>query len=136
MVVSMKSRALSGGNPIEGEFIQSWDFIEEYFGQDWCTFSDPVLKMIRAMRKAGYDHVLRAGQSMRSLVLSRSRRHGQLMENAFLWFDFRDESMDVYARSAGQARFAQAELILKDQPLQFTKDVRRLADALVEVDIE
>jgi len=62
--------------PLEGEFIQSWDYIEEFYRHGCFTFSDSVLAMIGAMRRAGYDRLLRAGQSMSCLGLSRSRRHG------------------------------------------------------------
>ena len=116
------------GNSIEGEFIQSWDRIEEFYRDDWCNFSDTVLDLIRAMRIAGYDRVLRAGQSLSSLGLSRSRRHGLRSGQPSLWFEFHPPLMDVLASFAGGG--------VSDHPIQFTQDVRRLIDALVEIEID
>lgn len=116
------------GIPIEGEFIESWDFIEQFYRQDWCKVSDAVLEMIAEMRRAGYDRLLRAGQSMSSLGLSRSRRHGLRAEQACLWFVFHGGVMNVRADFAG-AR-------LNEHPIAFSKDVQRLLDALVEVDVD
>ena len=116
------------GNPIEGEFIRSWDSIEGFYREDWCKFSQPVLSMIHAMRSAGYDRRLRAGQSMWSMGLSRSRRHGLRSEQPSLWFDFRNDRMDVDASFSDET--------LKDHPLQFTESVRRMIDALVMFPID
>jgi hypothetical protein len=116
------------GTPVEGEFVQSWDFIEEFYREDWCNFSIAVLDMIHAMRIAGYDRVLRAGQSMSSLGLSRSRRHGLKGEQASLWFEFHPPVMDVHATFAGGG--------LKNHPIQFTEEVERLMAVLVDVEID
>ena len=116
------------GKPIEGEFIRSWDFIEKFYQEDWCRFSDAVLAMIRAMRQAGYDRVLRAGQSLSSLALSRCRRHGLRAKQACIWFEFHAPVMNVHADFAGTA--------LKKHPIEFSKEVQELVDALVEVAID
>lgn len=117
-----------GGNPIEGEFLRSWDRIEEFYREPWCEFPNAVLELIHAMRSAGHDRVLRAGQAMWSLGLSRSRRHGLRSGQASLWFDFLPPVMDVHAEFAGGG--------LKDHPIQFTEEVRRLLDALVAVEVD
>jgi len=116
------------GNPIEGEFIQSWDQIEEFYREDWCVFSDSLLAMIHEMRDTGYDRLLRAGQSLSSLGLSRSRRHGLRTEQHCIWFEFHDSVMGVHAD------FATAGL--ERHPIQFTKDVQRFLDALVDFEID
>lgn len=116
------------GKPIEGEFIQSWDSIEEFYRQDWCRGFDAVLAMIAEMRRAGYDRVLRAGQSLSSLGLSRSRRHGLRAEQRCLWFDFKYGTMNVHANFAGAS--------LQDHPIAFSNDVQRLVDSLIEVSID
>ncbi len=116
------------GRPIEGEFIQSWNSVEEYYAQDWCTYSDAVLGMIHTLREAGYDRVLRAGQSFTSFVLSRSRRHGLRIGQASVYFEFREPVMDVHANFMGE--------VLKAQPIGFSKDLQRLVDALVELDVD
>ena len=112
------------GNPIEGEFIQSWDSIEEFYSEDWCTFSDSVLAMLRAMRDGGYDRQLRAGQSLSSLGLSRSRRHGLRKDQPCLWFDFGKSTMNVFAEFSGTT--------LKQHPIRFTPELRELLDSLVK----
>lgn len=116
------------GNPIEGEFLLSWDSIEKFYSQDWCTFSEPLLTMIHAMRSAGYDRLLRVGQSLSSLGLSRSRRYGLRSDQASLWFNFRKDRMDVQAGLNGET--------LKDHPIQFTEEVRRMVDGLVMIEID
>ncbi len=116
------------GSPIEGEFIQSWDRIEDFYKEDWCKFSDSVLALIRAMRDAGYDRLLRAGQSMSSLGLSRARRHGLTRDQHRLWFHFHNSVMDVHADFSDPG--------LKNHPLEFTDDVQKLVKTLASYDIE
>jgi len=62
------------GKGIEGEFLDSWDEMELFF--DGQHHEDKMVTLIRRMREKGFDHLLRAGQSLLTLVLSRSRRHG------------------------------------------------------------
>ncbi|MDF1662457.1 MAG: hypothetical protein P1V97_11840 [Planctomycetota bacterium] len=116
------------GNPIEGEFIRSWDRMEEFYKPDRWRFSTAVLSMIKELREAGYDRQLRAGQSLSSLGLSRSRRHGLTNRQACIWFQFRNSTMTV------SAEFAQ--LTLEEHPIQFTHKLRALLDSLVQFDIE
>lgn len=116
------------GNPIEGEFIQSWNGIERFYKEDWCTFSESVLALIHAMREAGYDRVLRVGQSMSSLGLSRARRHGLTQNQHRIWFQFHNSVMDV------DADFSESGL--KNHPVEFTDDVRKLVETLTSYDIE
>lgn len=115
------------GRPIEGEFLQSWTGIEQFYRQQWCETWHDVRAMIRAMRECGYDRVVRAGQSMSSLILSRSRRHGLEMGQPLVWFGFHPPLMDV------QADFAGVEL--KDQRIQLTAEITRLGDALVQKEV-
>ncbi|WP_339730544.1 hypothetical protein [uncultured Gimesia sp.] len=86
------------GNPIEGEFIVSWDSVEDIY--DYIINSPEYREQIRAfmdsLRKKGYDRSLRAGQSMSTFVLSRSRRHGMEPDDPSLAFDFRDDHIIVY----------------------------------------
>jgi hypothetical protein len=66
------------GRPVEGEFLESWNAIERFYlsFERWPAAQSQVLPFISQLRRKGYDKVLRAGQSMTTLVLSRSRRHG------------------------------------------------------------
>ncbi len=83
------------GTPVEGEFIKSWDEMEEFYDDTRCPFAVDVKSFIRAIRTKGYDRTLRAGQSLWSLILSRSRRHGMREEQPCIQFWFREDGMDV-----------------------------------------
>jgi len=86
------------GNPIEGEFIVSWDIVDDFY--DYIIDSHDYRKQIRtfmgSLRKKGYDRLLRAGQSMSTFVLSRSRRHGMVPGDPSLAFHFMDDHIIVY----------------------------------------
>ncbi|MGR8935287.1 MAG: hypothetical protein ACU837_12980 [Gammaproteobacteria bacterium] len=74
------------GKPIEGEFIKSWDWMEEFYKDSRYPFADEVKALMGAMRSRGYHKSLRAGQSLWSLILSRSRRHGMRKEQPCVQF--------------------------------------------------
>jgi len=86
------------GNPIEGEFIKSWDSLERFYDGMHFPFAPQVLRLIRQMRQKGYDKSLRAGQSLWSLIVSRSRRHGMREDQPMIAFSFRNDGMEVYTR--------------------------------------
>ena len=83
------------GKPIEGEFINSWDRMEAFYDDPRFRFAEDVKAFLRAMRSKGYHKTLRAGQSLWSLVLSRSRRHGMRKEQPYIQFWFHDGGMAV-----------------------------------------
>ncbi len=64
------------GNSIEGEFLESWDRIQSFFDDHCFPPRAPALQLISELRARGFERTLRAGQSIRTLILSRSRRHG------------------------------------------------------------
>jgi uncharacterized protein (TIGR02996 family) len=64
------------GRGIEGEFILSWSGVERFYRDVADPFAAQALALIGQMRAAGYDRTLRAGTSLYTLILSRSRRHG------------------------------------------------------------
>ncbi len=68
------------GRGIEGEFILSWDNIESFYREMNLDKKNEILQLIKEMRDKGFDSTLRAGQSLYTFILSRSRRHG-LREN-------------------------------------------------------
>ena len=71
------ARYYEQGRPVEGEFLLSWDWIERYYqSSDWPPRHrcEPILALIAEIREAGFDRLLRAGQSLLSLCVSRSRR--------------------------------------------------------------
>lgn len=85
-----------GGKPVEGEFIQSWDWMEQFYDDMDCPFASQVKGFMGEMRSKGFHKTLRAGQSLWSLILSRSRRHGLRHEQPCLQFWFHDYGMDVF----------------------------------------
>ena len=77
------------GQEIEGDFILSWDHMEEWYGEWSNTPSTPkVLELIAQMRKRGYDRTLRAGQSTYTFMVSRSRQHGLREDQPCITFGF------------------------------------------------
>ena len=94
-------------DPLEREFIRSWDGIQEYYRRisprdrliftPWRT-KGLVLRFIAALRRAGYDRKLRAGQSLYDFTLSRSRTHGLCERQPCVAFSFRGVAMDVVSR--------------------------------------
>ena len=110
------------GVPLEGEFIRSWDAMEEFYHEDSGDYFAAVRALIKAMRAAGYDRQLRAGQSMSILGLSRSGEQGLRDGQPRLWFEFGADDMDV------DANFAPGSL--KRHPIRLTPEVRHLLDTL------
>ena len=65
---------------IESDFIKSWEDIEIFY-VDLLSYSGwdrvkPVQDFIKYLRALGYDKLLRAGQSIHILMLSRSKNFG------------------------------------------------------------
>lgn len=116
------------GEPIVGEFMQSWDAIEEFYSEDNGDYFKAARALISALREAGYDRRLRAGQSMASLGLSRSQGQGLRDGQPRLWFDFGAREMDI------DANFASGGLLR--HPIQLTDEVRQLLDALAKHEID
>jgi hypothetical protein len=73
---------------IEQEFVQSWIKTEEFFSlivKRWEQFK-ALYDLTAACRERGYDTKFRAGQSLATFILSRSRRHGLRANQAYLEF--------------------------------------------------
>jgi len=71
-------------------FLTSWDGIEQFYndlqtrlGWKWVECMIPFVKELRSKQ---YDTVTRAGQSLYSLIVSRSKVHGLRDEQAFVAF--------------------------------------------------
>jgi hypothetical protein len=92
------------GRPIEGEFILSWIDIRDFYLEDWETISPTALALLDHLSGLGYDRQLRAGQSMATLVLSRSRRHGLRPEQKYVRIEFDRNGIEITLRNGdGQA---------------------------------
>lgn len=76
------------GNGVEGEFILSWDNIEAFYRETNIDQKSPILQLIAQMRERGFDRTLRAGQSLFTLLVSRSRRHGLRPDQPSVSFSF------------------------------------------------
>jgi hypothetical protein len=53
-----------------------------------------------------YGKTLRAGQSLYSLIVSRSRRHGLRMDQLRITFHFGNDRMEVYTNLDGETRLS------------------------------
>src|SRR5436190_23924419 len=82
------------GRAVEGESIFSWKWIEPFFRE--TLRKRPGVQhagdLIAQMRAAGFERTLRAGQSLASLTLSRSRRHGLREDQPNISFVFRGDA--------------------------------------------
>jgi hypothetical protein len=107
------------GAPIEGEFIHSWDRIEEFYNTDHFSFRGRVLPLLRQLRDEGYARKLRAGQSMWTFILSRSRRNCLRATQSRIEFRFspNDDTMDVTVNNGTQA-YALRTTIALSEPLR------------------
>lgn len=99
------------GKPVEGEFLQSWEWIEEFFREHGPPGNDAAWQFVAALRAAGYDKRLRAGQSLWSFIVSRSRRHGLRNGQPHIVFEFCDGGLRMQVwDSAEEVRLPEARL--------------------------
>ena len=115
------ARYYEEGRGVEGEFILSWDFVERFYREAAnLPQSSAILKMIAEMRGRGYDHTLRAGQSMYTFIVARSRRQGLKANQPLIAFEFRKDGMDLRAKFGDEKKLSyaqQAQLFQSEQPL-------------------
>jgi hypothetical protein len=117
------------GNPIEGEFVKSWDSIERFYDDMHFPFVPKVRNLIAEMRQKGYDKSLRAGQSLWSLIVSRSRRHGLRHDQPMIAFCFGNDGMEVHASLDEQ-------VTVKCQQIGFAPKIDALLKKLEATDID
>lgn len=86
-------KAYENGNGLEGEFINSWDTITTFYQE--IDDSDDIVSFICDLRSKGFDKTLRAGQSLYTFILSRSRRHGLLENQKYIMFSFQKDKMII-----------------------------------------
>jgi hypothetical protein len=102
------------GNPVEGEFIESWDQMEGVYEGSRFPPRTLVLPFIADLRRAGYDRKLRAGQSIWSLIVSRSRRPRLRPEQPLVSFQFRENSMEIFSSTQGEERIFEIPIAMSD----------------------
>ena len=73
-----------------------------------------MLPFIADLRRAGYDRQLRAGQSIWSLIVSRSRRPRLRPEQPLVSFQFRESSMEVYSSNEAEERIFEIPIGMSD----------------------
>jgi hypothetical protein len=119
------------GNPIEGEFISSWDRIERFYDNEHFPPRSRVLQFVRQLRSAGYDRKFRAGQSMWTLMLSRSRRHGLRDDQFRVTFEISwdVDSMAVTVRNRAEQSTLIASVSLSDE-------IRATLNRLLEIPVD
>lgn len=71
------------GRGVEGEFILSWESVIDFYGKH-----PEVLDFINSLLPQNLQTKLRAGTSLYTLVLSRSRRHGLRVDQPSVGIDF------------------------------------------------
>jgi hypothetical protein len=104
--IGQLARHYEEGRGVEGEFLLSWDSVKRFYSRMVnAPFSPQVLEMIAKMREK-YGKTLRAGQSLYSLVISRSRRHGLRMDQPRIIFQFDNDRMDVLINFDGETKLS------------------------------
>lgn len=117
------------GKPVEGEFLESWNQMEAVYEGSRFPPRTLVLPFIAELRRAGYDRKLRAGQSIWSLIVSRSRRPRLRPDQPLVSFQFRENSMEVFSSNHGEER-------ISDHPIEMSDTVARILARLVEQPID
>ena len=72
---------------VELDFLRSWERMEIFFSGEDMPWLNRMLPLVRAFRAQGYDRKLRAGQSMITLIVSRSREHGLRIDQPSVAFN-------------------------------------------------
>ncbi len=125
------------GKVIEGQFIQSWDELEQFykeFSKYWKDLDTlNILKFISQIRQKGFDRTLRAGHSLSALVLSRSRHWGLRADQSSLVFEFHTGSLEIF--TSQNARFSGRKQLYYPR-IEFTPKIERLLKELEIHDID
>jgi hypothetical protein len=98
ITISRVADYYEAGNPVEGEFVESWTRMERFYREGNTPETANALRIIQEIRNAGFDRSLRAGQSLMTLIVSRSRRHGLRAGQPTISFNFSKFAIDVWAR--------------------------------------
>jgi hypothetical protein len=111
------------GRGVEGEFIESWRHVEGFYKKIDSPYACEVLKLLQQMRAAGHDRTLRAGTSLFTLLLSRSRRHG-----------LRDNQPHI-AFSFGGARFNERQIAAGTMEIEVCLDTNKSRTAFPSIEL-
>ena len=103
-------KAYENGNGIEGEFIESWNSIVRFYKEINEDYINDVLTFISDLRSKGFEKTLRAGQSLYTFILSKSRRHGLTENQKYLAFSFQKDKMIIRNNKNEEMNFNKIEL--------------------------
>jgi hypothetical protein len=117
------------GKGIEGEFLMSWDDIEEFYNTINLEQKKEIISLIKTMRNKGFDKTLRAGTSLYTLIISRSRRHGLRENQSNVSFTFN------YIKSAMEVRPSGKDVLCFDK-IEYNGSIEKLLKALEQVEID
>jgi hypothetical protein len=118
------------GQGIEGEFLLSWNEVEQFYLS--CSDLDKrheILNLIKKMREKGFDKLLRAGTSLFTLVLSRSRRHGLKEGQNSIGFEFE------YIANAMEIHVGKGEKMVFNR-IEYNETIAQLLKDLCAEDID
>lgn len=123
--VGKLARYYEAGQGIEGEFIVSWDRMAEFYADFNWPIAPIGQRFVGILQRAGYDRLFRAGHSLVTLVLSRSRRHNLRMEQARISFFFHaDATMNVTLNKIGDRK----EHVFYRLPVALTPTLKQMLD--------
>jgi hypothetical protein len=114
------------GEGVTGEFIESWDHVEMFYSEMEFHLTERILCFIKSVRAKGFDKSLRAGTSLYSLILSKSRRHGLRQDQPSIMFSFGDEGIYIHSDTHNRTFF---------EGFTVTDDILQLIESLNEVPI-
>jgi hypothetical protein len=120
---STRSRYYEEGRGVEGEFIESWDRIEKFYQEMNFAPASSIRAFVADLRSNGYDKTLRAGQSLYSLIISRSRRHGLRPGQPHIAFQFSESGMGVCVRIDGERTVSFPRIKLDENLDAFLKEL-------------
>lgn len=116
------------GNPLEGEFLRSWDEIEQFYKEVNLPIRAGIIQLIKTMRQKGFDKTLRAGTSLYDLLLSRSRRHGLKQEQPYVRFSFE------YIKSVMEVTWQKQ--VLSFDAVTYTHDIETILKTLEQLPVD
>jgi hypothetical protein len=118
------------------EFLASWDrmekFYEVFIEHSRWAYIVMILGLIKELRQRGYDRQFRAGQSLATFILSRSRRHGLRRDQANLKIDLNPQG----GMSLGYYEPPNQEVEISVETLEVTPEVETLLQCLLSHPID
>lgn len=120
-------------NTDKSAFEMSWDVTEAFFenGAVESARVRPICGLIAELREAGFDSALRAGQSLYSLELSRSREHELRPEQSYIFL-----SPDRDGRVAVEGKLGQRKIKFGPVDATLVGSLREVVDALTLVEVD